>query len=193
MRSFTSGTTTEEIPHERFAMITEAITWFATVPSPVGPLVLTKRGEALVGLSMRSQANAPGPDRSSDAFREDPSRFSREASQLAEYFAGARVRFDLKINLDGTPFQRLVWEALLRIPYAQTVSYGALARAVGRPGASRAVGAANGRNPIAIVVPCHRVIAADGTLGGYASGVERKSWLIDWERRLSLSPVLETS
>jgi methylated-DNA-[protein]-cysteine S-methyltransferase len=170
-------------------MNTAAITWFATVPSPVGPLVLTKRGNALVGLSMHAQA----PDPSSSGFREDPSRLAPEASQIAEYFAGTRTRFDLVLCLEGTPFQRRVWEALLRIPYGQTISYGELARAVGQPGASRAVGAANGRNPIGIIVPCHRVIAADGSLGGYSAGTARKSWLIDWERRLSLSQFLETS
>jgi methylated-DNA-[protein]-cysteine S-methyltransferase len=174
-------------------MTTAAITWFATVPSPVGPLVLAKRGNALVSLSMHASPHASGRDSSSSGYREDPSRLAREASQLAEYFAGTRTRFEFAIELEGTPFQRRVWEALLRIPFEHTMSYGALARAVGNPGASRAVGAANGRNPIAIVVPCHRVIAADGTLGGYSAGTARKSWLIDWERRLSLSPLLETS
>jgi methylated-DNA-[protein]-cysteine S-methyltransferase len=174
-------------------MNTATITWFATVPSPVGPLLLTKRGEALVGLSMQDQAHAPVPDSSSSSVREDPTRFVHEASQLAEYFAGRRARFDVNLQLEGTPFQRQVWQALLRIPFGQTISYGALARAVGRPGASRAVGAANGRNPVGIIVPCHRVIAADGTLGGYAAGTVRKSWLIDWERRSPLSPMRETS
>ncbi len=152
-------------------------TWFATVPSPIGPLRLAKRGDALVELTMQPEAHRPD-----GSWREEPKRLERETTQIAEYFAGARTRFDLPIELEGTPFQRRVWEALTRIPFGQTVSYGALARAVGKPGAARAVGAANSKNPIAIVVPCHRVIAADGTLCGFASGTHRKSWLLDWER-----------
>lgn len=101
--------------------------------------------------------------------------------QLAEYFAGIRRVFDLPLAPRGTDFQRLVWAALVGIPYGETRSYGDLARQLGRPGAQRAVGAANGRNPIAVVIPCHRVIASDGGLGGYSAGVARKQWLLERE------------
>jgi methylated-DNA-[protein]-cysteine S-methyltransferase len=166
------------------------ITWFATMQSPIGPLLLAKRAGALVSVTMQGHARSPLPDSS---WHEDETRLDREAAQLGEYFAGVRTRFDLAVHMVGTPFQRRVWEALRSIPYAETMTYGALARAIGRPGAGRAVGAANARNPLAIVVPCHRVIGADGTLAGYAGGPKRKRWLIDWERRSSLSAGTQTS
>ena len=153
-------------------------TWFATVQSPIGPLRLAKRGDALVELTMQPEAHPLD-----GSWREDAARLEREATQIAEYFTGARTQFDLPLDPEGTPFQRRVWAALTRIPFGQTTSYGALANAVGKPGAARAVGSANSKNPIAIIVPCHRVIAADGSLCGFASGTERKSWLLDWERR----------
>ncbi len=102
-------------------------------------------------------------------------------AQLADYFAGDRQTFDLTLTPRGTAFQRQVWEALRPIPYAVTTSYGAIAASIGRPTASRAVGAANGQNPIAIVVPCHRVIGSTGALTGYGGGMERKRWLLDHE------------
>jgi methylated-DNA-[protein]-cysteine S-methyltransferase len=109
--------------------------------------------------------------------------------QLAEYFAGARRHFDLPLSPAGTPFQLRVWEALRALAWGETVSYAELARRVGAPGAARAVGAANGRNPIAVVVPCHRVIGADGTLTGFGGGVEAKEWLLAhegaWPARLA--------
>lgn len=105
--------------------------------------------------------------------------------QLQEYFAGDRTEFDLTLDPSGTPFQKSVWGALLDIPFGQTRSYAELARAIGRPTASRAVGAANGRNPISIVVPCHRVIGADGSLTGYAGGLQRKQTLLTLEGRSS--------
>lgn len=101
--------------------------------------------------------------------------------QLAEYFAGIRRVFDLPLAPRGTEFQQLVWAALVGIPYGETRSYGELARQLGRPGAQRAVGAANGRNSIAVVIPCHRVVASDGGLGGYSAGVARKQWLLERE------------
>jgi methylated-DNA-[protein]-cysteine S-methyltransferase len=100
------------------------------------------------------------------------------AAQLDEYFAGERRDFDLELDLRGTEFQRAVWDELLRIPYGETMSYGELARRLGRPERVRAVGAANGRNPVAIVVPCHRVIGADGSLTGYGGGLDRKRALL---------------
>lgn len=102
--------------------------------------------------------------------------------QLKEYFAGQRKDFDLPLSFGGTPFQRMVWEGLLGIPYGETVSYGQLADRLGRPTASRAVGLANGKNPISIIVPCHRVIGSTGDLTGYGGGVERKRQLLDFER-----------
>ena len=101
--------------------------------------------------------------------------------QLDAYFAGELQTFDLPLHMAGTPFQKQVWQGLLTIPYGTTISYAELARRIGRPGASRAVGAANGRNPIGIIVPCHRVIGANGTLTGYGGGLDRKEWLIAHE------------
>ena len=109
----------------------------------------------------------------------------RVADQLAEYFAGERRDFDLPLAAPGTAFQKLVWDALVRIPFGEVRSYGELARTLGRPSGSRAVGAANGKNPIAIIVPCHRVIGANGTLTGYAGGLPTKQWLLEHEQRYS--------
>ena len=109
------------------------------------------------------------------------------ANQLAEYFARTRRAFQLPLDLRGTPFQLAVWKALLRIPYGETRSYGQLAVELGHAGAARAVGAANGSNPVSIIVPCHRVIAAGGGLGGYGGGLERKRFLLDLESGASTS------
>lgn len=109
-------------------------------------------------------------------------RCDRVAQQLAEYFAGARTQFDLDVAAPGTAFQRRVWEALREIPYGVVVSYADIARRIGKPNAARAIGQANGANPTPIVVPCHRVIAADGTLGGFSSGLAIKRRLLDIER-----------
>jgi len=109
----------------------------------------------------------------------------RAAAQLAEYFAGDRRTFDLPLAPEGTTFQRRVWDALLRISYGETWSYGRLAREIGSPSASRAVGAANGKNPLSIIVPCHRVVGVNGALTGYAGGVTAKQWLLAHERGAS--------
>jgi methylated-DNA-[protein]-cysteine S-methyltransferase len=121
-------------------------------------------------------APAPAPDQ-----RRDDRWFADIVEQLKDYFAGGLTRFDVPLELAGTDFQRRVWSELQRIPYGETISYGELARRLGQPAAVRAVGLANGRNPIAIVVPCHRVIGADGSLTGYGGGLERKAWLLDHE------------
>lgn len=113
--------------------------------------------------------------------------------ELRAYFAGRLKRFHTPIGLHGSTFQILVWQKLLQIPYGQTCSYGELAASTSRPSACRAVGNANGKNSLAIVVPCHRVIKADGNLGGYAAGVKRKKWLLEHERRYSLEPFRDTS
>jgi len=107
------------------------------------------------------------------------------ATQLAEYFAGDRQEFELPLGPEGTGFQRLVWRALATIPFGETRTYGEIARAIRRPAASRAVGAANGRNPISIIVPCHRVVGASGALTGYAGGMDAKQWLLGHEGRYS--------
>jgi methylated-DNA-[protein]-cysteine S-methyltransferase len=119
--------------------------------------------------------------------REDGHPLVRKAvAELREYFAGERRGFDLPLELEGTAFQRRVWNALLGIPYGETRSYGQLARELGMPGAARAVGAANGANPVAIIVPCHRVIATSGALHGYGGGLDRKKFLLDLESGASM-------
>ncbi len=158
----------------------------AVVDSPVGPLTLVALGEALTGLYLDEQRYRPAPA----AFGEpacDPmtAPFAEAAAQLREYFDGARTGFDLRLALAGTPFQLRVWAALRSIPYGQTVSYGQLADRLGRPSASRAVGLANGKNPVSIIVPCHRVVGADGSLTGYGGGIDRKRFLLAHERRVS--------
>jgi methylated-DNA-[protein]-cysteine S-methyltransferase len=151
---------------------------YTTLDSPLGELTLTASAGAIDGLFMDGQRHRPaGVER---WMRDDPP-FAPAAAQLARYFAGERVDFDLPLRPRGTPFQQRVWAALREIPYGETVSYGELARRLGTPGASRAVGLANGRNPISIVIPCHRVIGADGSLTGYGGGLARKSWLLEHE------------
>ena len=144
--------------------------------APFGTLRLDACDDELVALWL---PNAEPPD-----VRLGSSRvLARAAKQLDEYFAGTRRTFELPLAPRGTGFQQRVWRALCAIPFGATCSYGELARAIGPPAASRAVGAANGKNPIAIVVPCHRVIGANGTLTGYGGGLATKSWLLDHERR----------
>jgi methylated-DNA-[protein]-cysteine S-methyltransferase len=116
-------------------------------------------------------------------WRADRGTFADVRRQLAEYFGGDRITFDVPLAAAGTPFQRAVWRGLRGIPYGETISYGELARRIGRPSAVRAVGLANGRNPISVIVPCHRVIGADGTLTGYGGGIERKRLLLELETR----------
>jgi methylated-DNA-[protein]-cysteine S-methyltransferase len=152
--------------------------WHTTVPSPLGELLLISDGTALRGLVMQ---RGPRPIRVDTSWVRSPSPFSEAVVQLDQYFAGERRAFDLPLVLDGTPFQLRVWAALQEIPYATTISYGELARRIGCPLASRAVGLANGRNPVSIIVPCHRVIGADGSLTGYGGGLDRKRWLLDLE------------
>lgn len=147
--------------------------------SPVGELLLASVDDALVGLWLDGQRGMPTPD---DDWRAHARSFDRARRQLDEYFAGRRRAFELALAPRGTAFQRAVWRQLVAIPFGATTSYGALARALGCPTAARAVGAANGQNPISIVVPCHRVIGKDGALRGYAGGEPRKRWLLDHER-----------
>ncbi len=150
-----------------------------TIESPLGPLRLVADGDELIGLYLPDQ---PGPAAPGAREARTPV-LARAAAQLAEYFAGERREFDLPLAPRGTGFQLRVWRELARIPYGETRSYGELARAIDQPAASRAVGAANGKNPISIVVPCHRVIAGTGALTGYAGGIAAKRWLLEHEAR----------
>ncbi|WP_285486542.1 methylated-DNA--[protein]-cysteine S-methyltransferase [Amycolatopsis taiwanensis] len=151
--------------------------------SPVGPLTLVAAGGALTGLYMDRQRYRPSEETFGDR---DDEPFAGAIRQLEEYFAGERTDFDLDLAPRGTPFQRTVWAALREIPYGETVSYGELAGLIGRPGSARAVGAANGRNPIGIIVPCHRVVGSTGDLTGYGGGLDRKRHLLDFERRAAV-------
>ncbi|MFF0726412.1 methylated-DNA--[protein]-cysteine S-methyltransferase [Streptomyces sp. NPDC004134] len=154
-----------------------------TVDSPVGPLTLVAEDDSLTGLYMTDQRHRPADETfGTPADPEDPP-FAAAAVQLAAYFAGERTDFDLPLHLSGTPFQQRVWEQLRQIPYGETISYGELAERVGNPAASRAVGMANGRNPVGIIVPCHRVVGANGSLTGYGGGIDRKKQLLALERR----------
>jgi methylated-DNA-[protein]-cysteine S-methyltransferase len=157
-----------------------------TVPSPIGPLTLAGVGATVTHLRMAQQSWEP--DRS--GWETDPTAFPKVVEQLEAYFAGELTEFDVDLEMPGTPFQQRVWAALRRIPYGQTRSYGQIAAQIGSPGASRAVGLANGRNPVAIIVPCHRVIGASGSLIGFAGGIGRKRALLDLEdgTRLILRP-----
>ncbi len=151
---------------------------YTTVASPIGELLLVGDRELLRGLYMRE---GPRPMRIPDSWRRADEPFTEAERELGEYFAGERTEFEIPCAAAGAAFDRRVWAALERIPYGRTVSYGEIAREVEEPGAARAVGVANGRNPIAIVVPCHRVIGADGRLTGYGGGLERKRFLLELE------------
>jgi methylated-DNA-[protein]-cysteine S-methyltransferase len=157
-----------------------AASWYCHYSSPVGELVLTSDGEALTGLHLPLRDVGAAPLKGS-GWRRDEAPFRDAIEQLRAYFACERTGFDLPLRMDGTPFQRLAWDALLTIPFGTTISYAEQARRIGRPEASRAVGAANGRNPIAIIVPCHRVIGSSGTLTGYGGGLALKEWLLTHE------------
>lgn len=161
-------------------MKTEHILHARTHNSPLGPLVLAASARGLAGVWFDGQAHLPDWHRWPQA---EHSPFLRQvAQQLDEYFRGNRKRFDLPLDLSaGTPFQQSVWHGLLDIGYGAHTSYGAIGQALGKPHASRAVGAAVGRNPIGIIVPCHRVLGAAGALTGYAGGLPRKTALLELE------------
>ncbi len=166
-------------------MTPEHLSTHAVTDSPIGPLTLVGWEGTLTALYMGDHRHAPDP---ADFGPRHDDGFGVAIEQLAEYFAGERTRFDLPTEARGTPFQRQVWAALTTIAYGTTTTYGALANAIGRPGASRAIGLANGRNPLSIIVPCHRVIGANGALTGYGGGIERKAALLDLERRVAARP-----
>ncbi|MFJ8805875.1 methylated-DNA--[protein]-cysteine S-methyltransferase [Streptomyces sp. NPDC102490] len=149
------------------------------IDSPYGPLTLVADDGVLSGLYMTGQRHRPAEETFGTA---DDGPFARAEEELTAYFAGELTDFTLDLRLNGTPFQRTVWDQLRKIPYGETRTYGELAAALGNPTASRAVGLANGRNPIGIIVPCHRVVGASGDLTGYGGGLERKRRLLDFER-----------
>ena len=151
-----------------------ATTTTGTMPldTPIGRLVLECDGDVLIGVWLPHERRHGRRD-----VNDVPPILKETAAQLEEYFAGERTEFDVTMELDGTPFQQEVWAELCRIPYGETISYGELARRVGRPRAPRAVGQANGRNPIPIIVPCHRVLASNG-IGGYGGGLTVKRALL---------------
>lgn len=161
---------------------------YGYLDSPVGRLLVAGDDQRLrlVGFPSGNRAREAAPD-----WRRDDNLFSEAFAQLRAYFAGELTRFELPLWFDGTAFQNAVWSALRDIPYGATISYAELAGRIGRPTASRAVGAANGANPLPIVVPCHRVIGADGSLTGFGGGVETKRYLLQHERKVAGTPQLD--
>jgi methylated-DNA-[protein]-cysteine S-methyltransferase len=158
---------------------TSACTAQTTINTPLGTLLLARTANGLAGVWFEGQKHHPDP--LTVARRPDDALLRRAADQLHAYFAGETLAFDVPLDLQGTPFQRRVWQALLAIPGGETRSYGEIAQALGSAAAVRAVGGAVGRNPASVIVPCHRVIGSDGSLTGYAGGVERKRALLKLE------------
>jgi methylated-DNA-[protein]-cysteine S-methyltransferase len=156
------------------------MTKYTTIDSPVGELLVARDEEGITALLL---PHGKKPARPGSGWVRDDTAFDDVRRQLGEYFAGERSTFELPLHMIGSDFQKRVWTGLLGIPCGATTSYGALAAAIGAPGAARAVGLANGQNPIAIIVPCHRVIGADGSLTGYGGGLPTKQWLLTHEQR----------
>jgi methylated-DNA-[protein]-cysteine S-methyltransferase len=155
---------------------------YSLLDSPIGELLLTGDSQSVTGIWMQSHRREWQRVKTA---RRDDGAFGSTRVQLSEYFGGERMEFDLPLAPAGTAFQHKVWNALCGIAYGETISYGELARRIGQPGAARAVGLANGSNPLPIVVPCHRVIGADGSLTGFGGGIERKRWLLAHEARFA--------
>jgi methylated-DNA-[protein]-cysteine S-methyltransferase len=166
---------------------------YHTMASPVGQLKLVASDAGLVAVLWENDnpRRVPLSDPHSENIPQH-AILQETKRQLEEYFAGQRQTFSLPFDMRGTPFQKLVWQALLTIPFGETKSYGQLARQIGNPNALRAVGAANGRNPLSIVVPCHRVIGSSGKLVGFAGGLDRKSFLLGLEK-MSFIQIARTS
>ena len=158
---------------------TSACTAQTTIATPFGRMLLARTAKGLAGVWFEGQKHHPAP--LTAVRRPDDALLRRAADQLHAYFAGDALAFDVPLDLQGTPFQRSVWQALLAIPAGETRSYGALAKALGAASAVRAVGGAVGRNPVSVIVPCHRVVGSDGSLTGYAGGVDRKRALLALE------------
>ncbi|MBP9891793.1 MAG: methylated-DNA--[protein]-cysteine S-methyltransferase [Planctomycetes bacterium] len=154
-------------------------TYYLEMPSPIGKLTLVSDGKHLTAVHMDT-----GPLKLPKDAKRGHALLEKARGQLNEYFKGKRTDFDLPLGAQGTEFQRQVWARLRDIPFAKTASYGEVAKQIGNAKASRAVGLANGANPIGIIVPCHRVIGANGTLTGYGGGLARKQWLLDHEKRI---------
>jgi len=152
---------------------------YSTIASPIGNLLFTWEDDALTGVYMESHKGGPTP---TEQWRRDDTGMAAVREQLAAYFAGSRQRFALPLLLRGTEFQRRVWDALLAIPFGTITTYAEIAQGIGATKAVRAVGTAVGRNPISIIVPCHRVIGSNGSLTGYAGGLDRKRWLLGHEQ-----------
>ena len=155
---------------------------FCRYPSPLGNLLIVEEGDAVVYCQWEDSVD----ERIISTWEEDKEQqnalLTVACRQLTEYFAGKRKVFDLPIRLNGTPFQQIVWKGLQQIPYGETLSYADLARQIGRNKAARAVGNANHHNPLMIIIPCHRVVASNGKMGGYAGGIARKAWLLEKEK-----------
>lgn len=157
-----------------------------TIDSPIGPLTLVRGDWGITGVFM--PGHRPAPDEAAFGTRDDTA-FADAVQQFGEYWVGERTAFDLPLDPAGSPFQQRVWQVLRTIPYGETRTYGWIAASLGQPTAVRAVGLANSRNPISIVVPCHRVVGSTGKLIGYAGGVERKRFLLDHERGAGLGGI----
>lgn len=156
--------------------------FYAHLDSPIGPLLVAGDDERLHLISFPSGSRACDPE---SGWRRDDGHFPETFRQLRAYFDGDLTTFDLPLSFGGTDFQNRVWKTLCSIPFGETISYGELARRIGKPTASRAVGAANGANPLPIVVPCHRVIGSDRSLTGFGGGIETKRFLLEHERRIA--------
>lgn len=165
---------------------------YTRLPTPIGELLIAASDTGITGVYFPTSRHGPPPAERERWVEDDgcgaaSAHLALARAQLAEYFAGRRTGFDVPLDPAGSAFERRVWDALRAIPYGATTSYGALARRLGDPRATRAVGAANGRNPIPIIVPCHRVIGANGDLVGFGGGLERKRWLLEHEGALTRS------
>ena len=158
-----------------------ACTAHATITTPLGTVLLARTERGLAGLWFEGQKHHPGPIAAPE--RPDDALLRDAAAQLHAYFTGERCEFDVPLDLHGTAFQRGVWQALREIPAGSTRSYGQIATSIGAASAVRAVGGAVGRNPLSVIVPCHRVVGGDGSMTGYAGGIDRKRALLDFERR----------
>lgn len=172
---------------EGYMNASHTIIWYDQLPTPIGKLLLVadRQGLREICFEAGKRRRAPEP-----AWIHEPARLAFARKQLNEYFAGTRTVFDLPLHPIGTLFQERVWRALAKIPYGATISYGQLARRIGQPSAARAVGAANGRNPLPIVVPCHRVVGADGTLTGFGGGLSTKQFLLAVEEKVARGDAL---
>ncbi len=160
--------------------------YYTWVESPIGRLLLISNGDSLTGLYMTDPKHAE-PIQSDWHEDTNAQPFPQTRKQLEEYFQGKRKEFDLPIELRGTNFQKRVWQALSGIPFGITISYKQLAMRIGNPASVRAVGQANGNNPVSLIVPCHRVIGADGSLTGYGGGIERKAALLEFEQAVTVN------